>query len=57
MELPALKEILKSMISKNPEREVVLIADQGSQSGLLVQVVDACNLSGAKKVSIAALNE
>ena len=57
VELPALKEILTSMLSKNPEREVVLIADQSSQSGLLVQVVDACNLSGAKKVSIAALTD
>lgn len=57
VELAALKEILKGMIAKNPEREVVLIADEASQSGLLVQVVDACNLSGAKKVSIAALND
>lgn len=57
VDLAGMKDILAQMIARNPDREVVLIADRSAQTGLLVQVVDACNLSGVKKVSIAALNQ
>jgi biopolymer transport protein ExbD len=55
VDLVGLQDILKGMLTKQATREIVLIADKSSYSGLLVKVVDACNLSGAKKVSIAAL--
>ena len=51
----SLQEILKQMLVKNPDREVVLIADKNSVTGKVVQVMDACNLAGVKKISIAAL--
>lgn len=44
-------------LAKTPDREAVIIADKGSETGVLVQVIDACNLSGVKKVSIAAQAE
>jgi len=56
VDFAALKDILEQIISRNPDREAVLIADKNAQTGLLVQVIDACNLSGVKKVSVAALN-
>jgi len=56
VDFAALKDILEQLITRNPDREAVLIADKNAQTGLLVQVIDACNLSGVKKVSIAALN-
>jgi biopolymer transport protein ExbD len=55
VDLVGLQDILKGMLTKQATREIVLIADKSSYSGLLVKVVDACNLSGAKKVSIAAV--
>lgn len=57
VEPAALQEILKQMLQKNPDREIVLMADQRSFTGLLVKVMDAANLAGAKKVSVAALAE
>ena len=48
------RDILKQILAKTPDREVVVIADKGAVTGTLVQVIDACNLSGVKKVSIAA---
>lgn len=36
------------------ERPVVLLADEGSRSGLLVQVIDECKLGGATQISVAA---
>ncbi|MFC1586278.1 ExbD/TolR family protein [Fibrobacterota bacterium] len=55
VEYEALQDILKQMLVKNPEREVVLIADKNSQTGRMVSVMDACNLAGVKKISVAAL--
>lgn len=54
VDLASLQDILKQSISKTPDREAVVIADKGAETGVLVQVIDACNLSGVKKVSIAA---
>jgi biopolymer transport protein ExbD len=56
VDIAGMEDVIKQMIAQNPDREAVLIADRNSQTGLLVQVVDACNMSGVKKVSIAALN-
>ncbi|MGL1935748.1 MAG: biopolymer transporter ExbD [Fibrobacterales bacterium] len=57
VDLITLKDVLSQMISKNPEREVILIADQDSNTGAVVNVIDVCNLTGVKKVSIAALSK
>lgn len=56
VDMAGLKDVLGQIISQNPDKEAVLIADRNAQTGMLVQVIDACNLSGVKKVSIAALN-
>lgn len=55
--LPGLEDVLKQMLAVNPEREVVVIADKKSDAGIMVNVIDAANLAGSKKVSIAALAE
>lgn len=39
------------------ERPVIIIADEKSLSGLLVDVIDECKLAGAKKVSLATERE
>ena len=57
VDLASLQDILKQSLAKTPDREAVIIADKGSETGVLVQVIDACNLSGIKKVSIAAQAE
>lgn len=55
VDLVGLREVLSRMLADNPSREVVLVADKDSNTGLVVSTIDACNLSGAKKVSISAL--
>ncbi|HSQ41151.1 MAG TPA: biopolymer transporter ExbD [Fibrobacteraceae bacterium] len=55
VDIAGLKDVLGQIVQRNPDREAVIIADRSSQTGALVQVIDACNLSGVKKVSIAAL--
>lgn len=38
-------------------RPVIILADEQSRSGVLVQVIDECKLAGAQQVSIAAARE
>ena len=39
------------------DRPVIIIADESSRSGVLVDVIDECKLAGAKKVSLATETE
>lgn len=57
VDIAGMKDVIGQVIQRNPDREAVIIADRSSQTGTLVQVIDACNLSGVKKVSIAALQQ
>ena len=57
VDLASLHDILKHSLAKAPDREAVVIADKESETGVLVQVIDMCNLAGVKKVSIAAQAE
>jgi biopolymer transport protein ExbD len=52
-----LEDVLRQMLAKNASREVVVVADKQSNTGMMVSVIDAANLAGARKVSIAALTE
>lgn len=56
VDMESLQDVLRRMLSENALGEVVLIADRESNTGLLVAVMDACNLAGAKKISVAALS-
>lgn len=57
VDLASLQDILKQSLAKAPDREAVVIADKETETGVLVQVIDMCNLAGVKKVSIAAQAE
>jgi biopolymer transport protein ExbD len=52
-----LQDLLKTLIANNPTGEVVIVADRESNTGILVSVMDASNLAGAKKISVAALSQ
>ncbi|MCF0224157.1 MAG: biopolymer transporter ExbD [Fibrobacter sp.] len=54
VDLSSLQDILKQTLAKTPDREAVIIADKGAETGVLVQVIDVCNIALVKKVSIAA---
>jgi biopolymer transport protein ExbD len=57
VDLESLQDVLRRMLAENALGEVVLIADRESNTGLLVNVMDACNLAGAKKISVAAMTK
>lgn len=57
VDVEGLQDVLRRMLSENATGEVVLIADRNSNTGLLVTVMDASNLAGAKKISVAAMSK
>ena len=48
---------LISRLLREQEMPVIILADEQSRSGVLVDVIDECKLAGAKQVSIAAERE
>jgi biopolymer transport protein ExbD len=51
---------LRSLISgltQSRQMPVIILADERSQTGLLVQVIDQCKLAGAREVNVAATKE
>ncbi|MDY6934170.1 MAG: biopolymer transporter ExbD [Spirochaetota bacterium] len=57
VDLNQLSMIVKRLLNENPERQVIVFADRLAPSGEVVDVIDVCNLSGVKKVNIAAIKK
>ncbi len=52
-----LSMILKRLVAENPSRHAVIFTDRKAASGDVVDIIDICNLSGVKKVHIAAMKK
>jgi biopolymer transport protein ExbD len=52
--LSALRRVLENIVRETPDRPVILVADRETPGGLIVDVLDECNLAHVAKVSIAA---
>lgn len=54
VDIRALRAHIERLRAENPEAIVVIQADEISQTGLLVQVMDQARLAGIETISIAA---
>ncbi len=54
VDVRAVRANVERALAENPEGSVVIVADRESQTGLVINVMDACKLAGAENVSIAA---
>jgi len=50
----SLRSVLERQLGLQPEKNVVLIADEGTKTGVLVQVMDECRKAGAANIAVAA---
>lgn len=55
--LAVLRSLVRQSLEKRPTANVIIIADENSRTGLVVNVMDECKLAGAKKVSLATRME
>jgi biopolymer transport protein ExbD len=49
------RQAVKQVLQKGDKLPVIIQADKGSQSGLLVRIIDEAKLAGAEKVSVSTL--
>ncbi|QKK01700.1 MAG: biopolymer transporter ExbD [Pseudomonadota bacterium] len=54
IELHEVKTQVERARAENPESAVVLIADRGSRTGMLVEVMDQVQAAGISRISISA---
>lgn len=52
-----LQRIIKETLSKTPDSSIIIVADNESLTGKMIEVMDACKLAGAEKISVSALKE
>ncbi len=55
--LAEMATLVREQLRSDRMRPVVIIADKGSDTGTLIDVMDECGLAGARNVSIAAAAE
>ncbi len=55
--LSVLESILQREKNRNPSLKVIIVADNQSLTGMVVKVLDKCNLVGLKNTSIAAISD
>lgn len=54
IDLRSVRAHIERSLAENPEGAVVIVADEKSDTGVVVRVMDQCRLAGARRVSIAA---
>ena len=57
VDVRSVRGLVERALAEDPEAGVVVVADQGSQTGDVVKVMDQCRLAGASSVSLAAKRE
>jgi biopolymer transport protein ExbD len=54
IDLRAVRANVERARAENPEGSVIIIADKGSRTGILVDVMDQVKLAGVEEISVAA---
>ncbi len=54
VDLRRVRGVVERMFLETPDASVVVLSDQDSRTGLVVEVIDQARLAGASKVAIAA---
>lgn len=57
VDLAAVRPNIERLHAQNPEGSVVIVADQASQNGILVRVMDQVRLAGVENISLAATQD
>jgi biopolymer transport protein ExbD len=57
VDVRSVRGLVERALAEDPEAGVVVVADQASETGDVVKVMDQCRLAGASNVSLAAKRE
>ncbi len=54
VDVRSVRGLVERALAEDPTAGVIIVADRGSLTGVVVQVMDQCRLAGAANVSLAA---
>tara|TARA_R100001377_G_scaffold30162_1_gene16487 strand:+ start:632 stop:1054 length:423 start_codon:yes stop_codon:yes gene_type:complete len=54
IDIRRLRGVIERMFVETPDASVVILSDQNSRTGIVVEVIDQARLAGASKVALAA---
>ena len=54
IDIRRLRGVIERMFMESPDASVVVLSDQNSRTGIVVEVIDQARLAGAGKVALAA---
>ena len=54
VDVRSVRGLVERALAEDPQAGVVVVADQASETGVVIQVMDQCRLAGANGVSLAA---
>ena len=54
VDVRSVRGLVERALAEDPQAGVVVVADQGSETGAVIRVMDQCRLAGANGVSLAA---
>jgi len=54
VEVSQIRRLVEDAVNENPESSVIVIADEGSASGIVIEVMDQVRLGGVIDIAIAA---
>ena len=57
VDIRRLRGVIERMFVETPDASVVVLSDQNSRTGIVVEVIDQARLAGADKVALAAAAE
>ena len=57
IDIRSVRAHMERSLAENPKGAVVIVADKKSDTGVIVRVMDACRLAGARRVSIATTKQ
>ena len=54
IDIRSLRSYMERYLMETPKGSVVIVADKSSQTGTLIQALDACRMAGVQNISVAA---
>lgn len=57
IDIRSVRAVVERYLAKNPDGNVLIVADRETKTGLTVRVLDFCRLAGAARVAVAATRE
>ena len=57
IELSQIRQLVEDAVAETPESSVVLVSDETSPTGVLIDIMDQVRLSGVTDISVSAIPE